>query len=237
MINVNEMRRLNKCKHCRGKDGKQKDIYVTLQSALDTMEFVKENRGIYLNVYECPHGNGWHLTKNDASPEILERKEILFQKNNIPVNSLDGSWEFIKSDFEENNKFINKIDNIKVDKNNKGYKKNPIVKIEYKQDIKNLMLTGKVMEIIRDVDIERKFNINVQNIFFAKEIKNILDGMVDQITVYKENKNNDQIESYTVLLKRELIKKYGIKKGNDVKLNIIGKTINNVNVWCMPYVI
>jgi len=233
LISVNETRHFKKCKHCRGKDGKQKDIYVTFQSAFDTAEFIEKDRGIYLNVYKCPHGNGWHLTSNDASSEILDRKEMLFQKNEIPTISPDGSWEYINDEFDGNNELIeNKINNIKIDKRNKRSKKNPIVKIEYKPDIKNMILTGKVMEVVKDIDIEKIFNINFQNIIFAKQIKNILDGAVDQITVYKENEKKGQIESYTVLLKRELIKKHGIKKGNDINLNISGITINKINRWC-----
>ena len=233
MTNANEMFHINKCEYCRGKDGKQKDIYATFQSAFDTAKFVEKERGIYLNVYECPYGNGWHLTKNDTSSEIFKRKEILFQRNDIPINSPDGSWEFIKSEPDGNNELNdNEIDNIIVDKINKEFQKNPIVKIECRQDVKNLILIGKVMEIIENINIEKVFNINIQNIFCEKLIKNILDGIVDQITVYKENEDNGQLESYTVLLKRELIKKNSIEKGNYIKLNIVVKTINSINRWC-----
>jgi len=228
-MNVNKTHRLKKCGYCRGKDGKPKDSYATFQSAFDTAEFVEKERGIYLTVYKCPHGNGWHLTKDDTSTEIIDKKELLFQRNDIPTDSPDGSWEYIKSEFDENNDlYNNKIDNIIKIKN----KKNPIVKIEYGKGINNLILAGKVMEIIKDINIEKIFKIDVQNILYAKQIKNILDGTVDQITVYKENEKNSQLESYTVLLKRELLKKHGIKKGDHIKLSIIGKTINKINRWC-----
>jgi hypothetical protein len=99
--NGNKTLRLSKCVHCRGQDGKGKDTYATFQMAFDTAKFVEENRGIYLTVYKCPHSNGWHLTKSDASSEITGRKETLFQNNDIPLKSSDGSWEYYSDEPDE----------------------------------------------------------------------------------------------------------------------------------------
>jgi hypothetical protein len=221
---------LQKCEYCRGKDGKQKDIYVSFQLAFDTAKFVEEVRGIFLNVYKCPYGNGWHLTKNNASFEILERKETLFQNNDIPLDSPDGSWEYIRDGLDENNELIeSEFDNIIIDK--KECQQKPIIKIEFKKENEKKVLIGKVMEIIENINIEKIFNINTQNIFCANLIKNILDGIINQITIYSENEENGQLESYTILLKKELLKNNKIKKGNIIKLNLLGKTINKINRW------
>jgi hypothetical protein len=223
------VRRLKGCKYCHGKDGKKKDVYVTFQSAFDTAKFIEEERGIYLSVYKCFHGNGWHLTKDNASSEINERKDALFQNNDIPINSHDGTWEYIKNSPDEDS-YLNENEFEEKIKKHKP-KKNPIIKIECKQEKSNLIITGKIMNIIMDVNIEKIFNINTQNIFCAKLIKNILDGIVDQITLYVENEEQNQFESYTILLKRELVKN-NIKKGNIVKLNILGIKMNNIYKWC-----
>jgi len=104
---------LKKCKHCRGKDGKQKDIYETFQSAMDTANHIEKSRGTYLNVYKCPLGSGWHLTSN-------ETEEPLFHSNEIPVTSSDGSWEYINNESDDNSEFIGNI--IKISKKKKGNK-------------------------------------------------------------------------------------------------------------------
>ncbi|MDR0556976.1 MAG: hypothetical protein LBG43_03775 [Treponema sp.] len=49
-----EQLHLEKCEYCRGKDGKNKDIYKTLEYAMDTIEYLEKERNIYLNPYPCP---------------------------------------------------------------------------------------------------------------------------------------------------------------------------------------
>jgi len=120
---------LKKCKHCHGKDGKQKDVYETFQSALDTASHIEKTRGIYLTVYKCPLGNGWHLTSNDSSYENYE-KETLFHSNEIPIASYDGSWEYINGESDDNNELVGNI--IKITRKKKGNKK----KINKKPDNK-----------------------------------------------------------------------------------------------------
>ena len=233
MADSYEMFHLKKCEYCRGKDGKEKEIYDNFQLALDTAKFIEEERKIYLNVYKCPRGNGWHLTKNNASSEIIERKETLFQNNDIPIKSSNGSWEYIKAESYDNSLFNeNDFERIAVSKNKENQQSEPIVKIECKQETNTIIVSGKVMEIVENIDIEKIFNINIQNVFCANMIKNILDGVIDQITVYNKNEEKNHFESYTILTKRDFIKIHKIKKGNFIKLNIVGKTINNINKWC-----
>jgi len=221
-----------KCEYCRGKDGKEKDIYESFQLALDAVERIEKERGIYLSTYECPIKNGWHLTKKNASSEIIERKETLFQNNGIPITSSNGLWEYIKDESHENNEL--KEDDLEriITKNKENQQLEPIVKIECKQETNNIIVSGKVMEIKENIDIEKLFKINVQNIISANMIKNILDGVIDQITIFNKISGENQDKSYTILIKRDLIKKHKIKKGESIKLDIIGKTINDINKWC-----
>jgi hypothetical protein len=230
---IDLMPHLRKCEYCRGKDGKEKDVYETFQSAFDTAKFIEENRGIYLNIYQCPHGNGWHLTKNNASSEIIERKETIFQNNNIPLKSSDGSWEYIREEIDEDNKLEEyNFEETTIEPKQRNQQSIPILKIECKSEINITGLYGKVMEIVENVDIEKIFGINIENPFCASMIKNILDGIVNQITIYVENKENKQLESYTILLKNDLLKNNKIGKGAQIKLTITGKSINNIKMWC-----
>jgi hypothetical protein len=233
MGNGNKILYLRKCVYCRGKDGKEKDIYETFQIAFDTAKFIEEDRGIYLNVYKCPHNNGWHLTKSNASSEIIERKKNLFQNNDIPLISSDGSWEYYKDEHYENIKsYENDSKQTLIYVNKEKKHSIPIIKIECNQETNNIILFGKIMEVIKNVDIEKIFNINIQNTFCANIIKNILDDIIDQITIYVKNTKSNQLESYTILIKRELIKNNKISKGKTIKLSIVGKTINKINRWC-----
>jgi hypothetical protein len=223
---------LRKCEYCRGKDGKKKDVYETFQAALDTADFIEKDRGIYLSVYECPYNNGWHLTKNNASSEIVERKEILFQNNNIPLRAPDGFWEFIRDDAGENSQ-INEddINGTVFKKKQKNNQSMPIVKKKCEGGI-NIILSGKVVEIIKNVNIEKIIKINIENKFAATIIKDVLDGIVNQITIYVENKKKNEFDSYTILAKKELLKKHKITKGGQIKVDITGKSINNIKRWC-----
>jgi len=102
---------MKKCKHCKGRDGKEKDIYATFQSAMDTAEHIEKTRGIYLKVYKCEIGSGWHLTSNDDSSETL------FHSNDIPAASRDGKWEFVQDESDDNKELVGNI--IKITKKKK----------------------------------------------------------------------------------------------------------------------
>jgi hypothetical protein len=207
-------------------DGKKKDIYETFQAAFDTAKYIEEERGIYLEVYKCPLGNGWHLTKSDVSSVISERKDTLFRNNDIPTESSNGLWKYEKDESDEN-EF--RGETAKPQKTSK--QTIPIAKIECKQETKPQTISGKVMEIVKNIDIEKTFKINLDNQFCAKMVKGILDGIVYQITVYAENLKSNQLESYTILAKKELLEKYKINKGRQIKISITGKLFNNKNYW------
>jgi len=49
---------------CKGHDGQAKKLYFTQKEALDVVNFQSAEVG--LNVYPCPSGLGFHLTKNVA---------------------------------------------------------------------------------------------------------------------------------------------------------------------------
>jgi len=227
MENVDSMQHLRKCEYCNGKDGKPKDIYETFQSALDTVKYIEESRGIFLSIYECPQNNGWHLTKNNADSKFVDRKESIFQNNNIPLKSTNGFWEYI----EDNDAEINEEnDNGKPFIQSKIiHKEIPIQKIECVPDRK-LKISGKIIEFHKNVDIEKIFKINLQNVFCANMVKNILSGIIHQITVFVENDN--KTESYTILIMEKLLTGNKIIKGNRITINIIGKSINSINMWC-----
>ncbi|MGI9558827.1 MAG: hypothetical protein ACR2NQ_04045 [Thermodesulfobacteriota bacterium] len=50
------------CEHCTSAEGVNKDIYETEGEARRVCQ-MKGKRGVVLDVYKCPAGNGWHLTK------------------------------------------------------------------------------------------------------------------------------------------------------------------------------
>jgi len=55
----------SKCKLCKGQDGSEKTVYKTKQEAADMAQLIGKEQQLFLKVYKCPHGNGWHLTKAD----------------------------------------------------------------------------------------------------------------------------------------------------------------------------
>jgi hypothetical protein len=227
MGNIDSTQYLRKCEYCKGKDGNLKDIYETFQSAVDTVKHIEESRGIFLSIYKCPQNNGWHLTKNNANSEFVERKETLFQNNNIPLKSTNGTWEYIEDEIEG---IIDENNGEKIFVQNKIIQKEiPIVKIESISETE-LKISGKIIEYHKNVDIEKIFKINLQNLFCANIVKNILDGIIHQITIFVEN--NNKMESYTILLMEKLLKGNKIIKGNRITINIIGKSINSINMWC-----
>ena len=52
-----------KCRHCRGFDGKHKNLYVSETYAGKRAAILKKEKGISLRTYKCPYNSGWHLTK------------------------------------------------------------------------------------------------------------------------------------------------------------------------------
>jgi hypothetical protein len=52
------------CIYCTDSKGKHKELYETMDGALNRAEIIKTERGVILNVYKCPNQYGWHLTKS-----------------------------------------------------------------------------------------------------------------------------------------------------------------------------
>lgn len=40
-----------------------KQLYVSESAAIQHLRIIRKERGGWLEVYECPHKNGWYLTK------------------------------------------------------------------------------------------------------------------------------------------------------------------------------
>ena len=51
------------CAYCIDSYGRHKALYETFEGASKRADIIRKERGITLNVYECPHQAGWHLTK------------------------------------------------------------------------------------------------------------------------------------------------------------------------------
>jgi hypothetical protein len=50
------------CPHCTDSHGQPKQAYESEDAAERRAEIILEERGVDLRVYECPYGEGWHLT-------------------------------------------------------------------------------------------------------------------------------------------------------------------------------
>lgn len=53
------------CTFCTDSNNKPKQLYLSYQSALKRAKCIYKERNERLNVYECCHNHGWHLTKAD----------------------------------------------------------------------------------------------------------------------------------------------------------------------------
>ena len=53
-----------KCSKCRGLNGQPKNIYPSINDALDAIRYIQsQNPSVKLGYYKCPKGNGYHLTE------------------------------------------------------------------------------------------------------------------------------------------------------------------------------
>jgi hypothetical protein len=224
-----EQLHLKKCEYCRGKDGQNKDVYETLEYAMDIIKHLEKERNVYLNPYPCPYGNGYHLTKNNADTEIKERKDRILQDNDIPLKSSNQSnisWEYEKQDEEE-------IIEENIIKTEKRYiqKEDPIKKILPDENTRVNILEGKVIEIIDKIDIGKHFNVNMENQIAASLLKDLLKDTMNQITIYTKTENANIQNSYTIFIEKGILKQNRIIKGKIIKMNLKYKMINNVKIW------
>jgi len=208
---------MGKC--CKGRDGKYKETYDTVQAAYDRAMYIEETRGTYLDVYRCPQNNGFHLTSNNATSGIIDRQSIILRNNNIPLSSANGSWEFVKDTVTEN------INEEIINKKKKINRDIPILKTECKSDKSRLELSGKVANIDNKVNIQKIFN------FKTDELLPELEGNINQITLLAENNDNGKLYSYTILIRRKLLKKHNIEIGGKIKIIVIGKSYNKIIKW------
>lgn len=51
------------CEYCTDENGGSKQLYLTNEAAKKRAKIISLERGVILNVYECPYNKGWHLTK------------------------------------------------------------------------------------------------------------------------------------------------------------------------------
>jgi hypothetical protein len=227
-----EQLHLEKCDCCKGKGGKNKDIYKTLEFAMDTIKHLEKERNIYLNPYLCPYGNGYHLTKNNADTEIKQRKKIIFQNNGIPLKSSNQSevlWEYENvEDNEEKN--IEEEYRIHEEINNRK-QETPIIKVLPEENNSLNIIEGKVIEIIDKIDIEKYFNVNLENVICANIFKELLKDTICQTTIYTNFENKDRKNSFTILVEKRILKQNKVEKGNIIKVNIKCKSYNNIKIW------
>jgi hypothetical protein len=230
---------LKKCYYCKGRDGKNKDIYETLDFAMATIKHLERERNIYLNPYPCPYGKGYHLTKNNAGAGIGHRKEIIFQNNGIPLKSSGKSnipWEYAQTaedDHEENSK----AEPVPRSRKNNTEKDIPIVKTPPEEHNRLRTIEGKVVEIIEKIDIGNYFNVNPENTIVAVIFKDLLRDTICQLTVYADSGNKNTKNSFTILAERRLLRQNKIAKGNVIKITIRCKSYNNSKIWLLEKVI
>ena len=51
------------CAECTDREGSNKALYQTRDAATKRAAIIRNERGLHLEIYECPYNNGWHLTK------------------------------------------------------------------------------------------------------------------------------------------------------------------------------
>lgn len=52
------------CEYCKGTDGERKRTYRSEAAANEVVAHRRKTEGVRLEVYDCPGGTGFHLTKS-----------------------------------------------------------------------------------------------------------------------------------------------------------------------------
>jgi hypothetical protein len=219
---------LKRCAHCRGKDGKYKIIYETPDLALEAIKYLESEKHIQLTLYQCPCGNGYHLTKDSDGTDIWEEKDRILQANGIPLESSihsSVSWEYESQENRESAEETSITPRAKRIK-----KEDPIKKIAPDKN-KTGALKGKIIEIIDNVDIGKHFNVNINNQIAAGLLKDLLSDSISQITLYTKTENTTIQNSYTVFIAKKLLQQNKAAKGSMVALKLRYKMVNNVKIW------
>lgn len=51
------------CYFCTDSNGRNKDLYLSYESAQNRANIIRQEQGIILSIYDCPYEDGYHLTK------------------------------------------------------------------------------------------------------------------------------------------------------------------------------
>jgi hypothetical protein len=166
------------------------------------------------------------IKKIDKIEKRLVDKNI--QKGNKLIINDNGSWELI-FDKEENIILDDEFKDIININKNKGHSNNiHILKIE-NQSNETIEVIGKIVEIVLNVNIEKKFNVDLNSIIAANFLKKLNKGPYTQITIHSLNLADKNKNSYTALVESKFIK--SLKKGDSVGSILSGDSINNYNYW------
>jgi len=49
--------------NCKSSDGSIKNLYFSYEDAYKEASYLLQSNIIILDIYQCPYGHGWHLTK------------------------------------------------------------------------------------------------------------------------------------------------------------------------------
>jgi hypothetical protein len=216
-----------KCPYCCGRNGEAKDIYETRREAENAAQYIGEIYRVPLKVYPCPHSSAWHLTKDDADDAGSGGVYALPGNHDIPQRSSNTNtvaWEYEsspepppESEAAAYKPLVKK-------------KPPPIVKIECKTGSEEMPVTGKITEVIENIDAAAYFGVNGDNLFAAALIKDLLNKPLLQITVHAALKTG-QTGSYTILIDQALFKRNNLKIGVSVGLAIKAKIVNRKKAW------
>jgi hypothetical protein len=214
-----------KCPYCCGRNGEAKDIYMTQEDAGYAARRIENECGIPLKAYPCPQSTGWHLTKREPGDADSCEMDTLGGNPDIPKKSSKPgtvSWEYESTPMPDNKSLAQKPP--------KKQPPVPIVKITCKTGTEHLSLSGKITEVVENIDAAAYFGINEDNPFAAALIKELLNKPLIQITVHTALKTG-QTGSFTILIDRPLFKQHHMAKGGTVTLAIKAKIVNNKKAW------
>jgi hypothetical protein len=216
-----------KCSHCHGRNGEAKDTYKTQEDAENAARYIGNAHRVSLKAYPCPHGEGWHLTKDEADDAGFGGSGAPFADQDIPRKSSNTggvSWEYETSSEPPLDK-SSALQRPPVKK-----KQPPIIKIECKTGSEEITLNGKIMEVIENIDAAAYFGVNGNNPFAAGMIKDMLNKPLLQITIHAAVRTG-QTGSCTILIDQALFKQNNMKKGGAVSLAIKGRIVNGKKAW------
>ncbi|MDR1257098.1 MAG: hypothetical protein LBJ86_05070 [Spirochaetaceae bacterium] len=218
------------CPCCKGGDGNSKEIYDTREDALQTAEHIGRERGVSLKVYQCGSGNGWHLTKGNDDSGINDDSMNMPQKDYFPRYSAYNSrvkWELVDDDAVTRG--METVSAVRSKSPPEQPDNTQAIRVECGTGSDGISFSGVVVEIVKNISIEKIFNINLDNPIPASLAKVFLDDEHQQITVHA--KSGGRAKSFTALVKKTALQKHNIKIGDSVSIAAAVKRINRKSVW------